>query len=295
MSSPRLLGLPPGVLPRTVETGRGAFATLQASPDRARPVASPTGALTLLVPGWTGSKEDFVAILQPLADAGFSAVAFDQRGQYETPGVEDPAAYTIDALADDAAALAAALGGPVHLVGHSFGGIVARVTALRHPRLVRSLTLLCSGPAAIPGDRRELLTLMAAVIAAQGLGATWAAKQAYDRSVGVAELPQEVEAWLERRFHANHPVSLREITLRLVDETDRVDELARSGVPVLVAYGEADDGWPPAEQVAMARRIGAPSVAIPGAAHSPATESPQALVDVLTGFWSTLAAGDARG
>jgi len=32
--------------------------------------------------------------------------------------------------------------GPVHLVGHSFGGLVALVVALRHPHLLRSLTIL---------------------------------------------------------------------------------------------------------------------------------------------------------
>jgi pimeloyl-ACP methyl ester carboxylesterase len=41
---------------------------------------------------------------------------------------------------------------PVHLVGHSFGALVARHLSIAEPALVRTLTLLDSGPA---GDRLE--------------------------------------------------------------------------------------------------------------------------------------------
>jgi len=49
------------------------------------------------------------------------------------------------ALADEAAAAVAALdaiAGPVHLVGHSYGGAVALKLALAHPARVKSLTLI---------------------------------------------------------------------------------------------------------------------------------------------------------
>jgi pimeloyl-ACP methyl ester carboxylesterase len=42
------------------------------------------GPVVLLVPGYTGSKEDFLPLLRPLARAGFRAVAMDQRGQFES-------------------------------------------------------------------------------------------------------------------------------------------------------------------------------------------------------------------
>jgi lipase len=64
-------------------------------------------------------------------------------------------------LAVDAAAvvaLAARIGGPVHLVGHSWGAVVALRVARRHPGVLRSLTLI--EPVAVhllrggaPGDR----------------------------------------------------------------------------------------------------------------------------------------------
>src|SRR3954470_20839418 len=49
----------------------------------------------LMVAGYTGSKEDFAPLLAPLADAGYRVVAIDQRGQYESPGPDDPAAYSV--------------------------------------------------------------------------------------------------------------------------------------------------------------------------------------------------------
>ncbi len=41
-----------------------------------------TAPVALLVPGFTGSKEDFFPVLGPIADRGFTVVAFSQRGQW---------------------------------------------------------------------------------------------------------------------------------------------------------------------------------------------------------------------
>src|SRR3954454_12858034 len=117
------------------------------------------GATVLLVAGYTGSKEDFAPLLRPLGNAGYRAVALDQRGQFESPGPDDPAAYTVDELAADVLAVLRALreedGDLVHLVGHSFGGIVSRGAVLADPSAVTSLTLLGSGPSGLTGRRAQ--------------------------------------------------------------------------------------------------------------------------------------------
>ena len=116
MSTPTTLELPPGVEAITLETTRGPFAAHVARPDEAR-------GHVLLVPSWTGSKEDFTALLPLLAEAGLAATAFDQRGQFETPAATDDD-FTLSGFGADAAAVAATVDGPSHLLGHSFGSIV---------------------------------------------------------------------------------------------------------------------------------------------------------------------------
>ena len=51
------------------------------------------------------------------------------RGQYQTPGPDDPAAYDIAELGADITAVADATQAS-HLLGHSFGGLVARAAVL---------------------------------------------------------------------------------------------------------------------------------------------------------------------
>lgn len=268
-----------------VEVPRGPLAVIDIA------ATGPAGSTAVLVPGYTGSKEDFLPVLLPLAAAGHRVVSFDQRGQYESPGPEGDdavAAYGVDLLAGDLLALLDNLDtGPVHLVGHSFGGLVARAAVLARPAAARSLTLLASGPEALSGPRVARMIRLEPVLATGGMPAVYAVlEELGERDPRSRDLPAELKAFLRTRFLASTAAGLLGMGRALRAEPDRVEQLRATGVPVLVAYGEGDDGWLPAVQAEMARRLGAGHVVFPAAMHSPAMESPAATVRTLLDFWA---------
>jgi pimeloyl-ACP methyl ester carboxylesterase len=248
--------------------------------------------VVLLVPGYTGSKEDFLPLLRPLARAGFRAVAMDQRGQYESAWATSPAGYTLEALAEDVCQLAAELapaGAGVHLVGHSLGGLVGRAAVLAKAELFDSFTLMSSGPAAVTGQRRTLLDLGELVLAQQGMAGLWSQLEASARAdPRYARSAPALLDFLRTRFMATDPVGLQVMGHALRTVEDRTDELARTGLPMLVLHGKSDDAWTPAVQAEMARRLGATHVVITAAAHSPAVENPGATLRALLDFWHNL-------
>jgi pimeloyl-ACP methyl ester carboxylesterase len=271
------LPLPEGVTATTVDVPGGPLAVLDAVPDEPR-------GTVLLVPGFTGSKEDFRFLLVPLMESGLRAVAVDQRGQHDSPGPDDPEAYAVHSLAADLLALVAALGdGPVHLVGHSFGGLVSRAAVLADPTAFRSLVLMDSGPSALGGPRAEVLPLMKQILDEDGLAAVWAAAQSLPTA---KPQPPDVLAFLQKRFMAGSPAALHGMGDALVSEPDRVDELKATGVPTLVVFGEGDDAWSPAVQTEMAGRLGCPVVVVPGSIHSPGAENPEATAAALRSFYA---------
>jgi pimeloyl-ACP methyl ester carboxylesterase len=243
----------------------------------------------LLVPGWTGSKEDFGPILEPLGEAGFWVTAIDQRGQFRSPFRPD-GDYSRTALGDDLRLASTALGGGVHLVGHSFGGLVARAAVLDDPDLFHSLVLLDSGPAGIDGGRKERFDLMRPMLAQHGLAAVYQALVQLDASEPGYEPPTAEEArFMRERFLASDPQALIGMAEALINEPDLVADLAAADVPILVACGADDDVWSAEIQAATARRLGGRYTVIPGAAHSPAVESPTETVAALVEFWRSAA------
>lgn len=260
----------------------GSFAALEALPVSGVPERLPA----LLIPGFTGSKEDFIAIFQTLAQAGRRVVAIDMRGQYETKGPDDPAAYTCGALGADIESVAAVVGGgePVHLVGHSFGGLVTRETVIGGATKVASYTLMSSGPGGITGPRETAVQAMLRELPEVGLEHLWTTR--LESNAITAGVPDDIVAFLRKRLFANSLTGLTAMAQEVLYARDRVDELGEIDVPMLVLYGEHDDGWSPTSQAEMANRLQAECFVVPGALHSPAVEAPETTAHALTRFWN---------
>jgi pimeloyl-ACP methyl ester carboxylesterase len=286
MSTPTSLELPEGTRRSTVETARGQFAALDAMPA-AGPCELGTA---LLVPGYTGSKEDFTAILGQLAAAGRRVIAVDQRGQYQTAGPDDPDAYDARELGADVAALVAATQA-THLLGHSFGGLVAREAVLGGCTPA-SLTLLSSGPAALPGPRAEDLHFMLNYLdgtATADLGAKVAEvwHGALKPEAVAAGVTDQIVAFLEARMLANNPTGLVSMATQLLKAEDKTAALAARNIPTFVLYGEEDNAWPTTQQREMAGVLNAEHTCIPCAAHNPNVEAPATTAHALTKFWNS--------
>jgi len=284
VSTPPFVDLPDGVTVERWPVVGSERAIMRTALEAGRP-------WVLLVPGFTGSKEDFIAVLPLLADRGVGGLTYDQFGQYESDGSADPADYTIERLADDLRVLVGvamqrfSLTTPPILVGHSFGGLVAQ-RAVVDGLDVAELVALCTGPGALPAHRHGGLNDLVEALPHTDLEVIWGIMQAQAEAAGQAPVDPRVRDFLRRRWLANHPIQIREFGHQLmtaVPVTSRVRDRVAEGLSARVLWGEDDDAWPIEMQVQMAADWGVRGVELPGVGHSPNAESPRDLVHALLG------------
>ena len=143
-----------GAVKRTVARDGATLAVVEAG--------DPSGPTIVFVHGYPDTNEVWTPVLERLAGE-FHVVAYDVRGAGASSAPRGPAAYGIELLADDFAAVcdAVAPGARVHLVGHDWGGVQGWEFATS-PRLegrIASFTTI-AGPAlghALRATRKPLL------------------------------------------------------------------------------------------------------------------------------------------
>ena len=162
-----------------------------------------------------------------------------------------------------------------------------RADVLSSPELFRSFTLLGSGPAQLTGGRAELLDHLAPLLDEGGVELVHRTMEQLAMTDPKAQaVPAPTREFYARRFLRNSGAGLRGMADAMLGAPDRVEELRATGMPVLVAHGEADDAWLPHVQKDMAQRLGARHEVIDNSIHSPAVENPGRTLEVLCSFWA---------
>jgi 3-oxoadipate enol-lactonase len=93
-----------------------------------------------------------------LLEQTFEVLMYDQRGLGQS--AKPDRAYSMADYADDCAALMTAVDWKrAHVVGVSFGGMVAQHLAIRHPERVNRLVLACTSAGGAGGSSFDLLAL----------------------------------------------------------------------------------------------------------------------------------------
>ena len=126
----------PGVIDRLEVDANGLTFT-------ARAAGPAEGRRVLLLHGFPQSSWCWRGQLSALAEAGYRAVAPDQRGYSTGARPSEVADYAMEHLLGDVLALADAMEmDTFDLVGHDCGGLVSWLAASRHPGRVRSLSVV---------------------------------------------------------------------------------------------------------------------------------------------------------
>jgi 3-oxoadipate enol-lactonase len=254
----------------------------------------------LLVHGFTGAKEDFTDWLEPLADLGWEAAAVDLRGHgasAKPSGVDD---YRLDVMAADVVAVADALGWDrFALLGHSMGGMVAQIVATTRPERLTGLVLMNTGHGPVEGIERRLADLACAVIDAGGMPALVEAMAALPLDDGrPLETPSQLRVLAERPGHAEfntrkllavEPACYRALAFEMFEQADRLEQLRRLALPVLVIVGEEDRPFLGASRRLADAIPGAILEVVPDAGHSPQFENPEAWWGALQRFLKEIA------
>jgi pimeloyl-ACP methyl ester carboxylesterase len=240
----------------------------------------------ILVPGVTGSKEDFSLVLPLLAAAGFHAIAFDMAGQYQShaAGPENltppKSRYDHDLFVNDLIALLKDRTEPAHVLGYSFAGTVAQIAFSRRPELFRSLTLLSTPPN--PGQGFRGVKIIGP-FSGLATGRAGAAFMIWGLMRNIVKVPPRRADFVRHRLEETRRSSVANIISLMKRAPDLDATLADASIPKLVAVGE-HDLWPLELHTAFAERIHA-TLAVYPTGHSPCETTPHQLVrDLLVLF-----------
>jgi pimeloyl-ACP methyl ester carboxylesterase len=225
--------------------------------------------------------------LQPVADAGYHAIAYDHPG-HGLASKDGDADYSVPGFADFLESFLDVMGiDNVALVGTSFGGATAATFTVRHPERVRALVLVGAvglgpmpeqtrkniqarvGDATMDGVRVKLSTLL--------INPELVTDDFVREEHMINSSPGAAEAFRQLGDYMAEPVENDATLEGLVGVGERV--------PVLLLWGERDRTFPVSVAEQAQQRIpGARLVLIKDAGHAPYYEKAPAFNSVLLDF-----------
>ncbi len=237
--------------------------------------------------------------LLPLADS-HELIFYDQRLCGRSASPAPPGSARIATFVEDLETLRIELGlGPIHLMGHSFGGLLAMHYALRHEDRLRSLILLDSMSASSALWKKEERTL-----------AGQTSPEIMKESLKIKESdafkerhPDAIRKLLMLSFRAQFkdPSKIERLGLFVPDDYfDRARQFAAMGadlrefdlhpqlgavkVPTLVLYGDAEPGAEIGGRALHAAIKDSTLSLIEDAGHFPFIEQPESFMKAVRAF-----------
>lgn len=257
----------------------------------------------LCLHGGPGFAWDSFEPLEALAASGRCVVFYDQLGSGNSDELDDPSMYTVDLYVEEVGVVRRALGlDRVHILGHSWGGMLAMEYALTQPAGMRSLVLAdtaASLPQWAAAMRRLVADLPAdmqeAILRHEAAGTTDSAEyqeacRAYSRRHLCGRIDPR-PAFLDRIadkpgdevYHAMWGPSEWCVTGSLRD-WDIVDRLGEIRVPTLVVGGRHDEATPDVMETVHRGIPGSGWVIFEKSGHFPHLEETERYLEVLDRF-----------
>ena len=252
-----------------------------------------TGELLILVHGAVGDYRSWEDVLGDFATR-HRVITYSRRWHYPNASAHHGDGYTHDGHAADLIELITSRGGPVRLLGHSYGASVCAVVAVQRPDLVRSLVL------AEPSLFSLLMTNpMGAIALAQTAAATLhitplMRKGQSERALteflkavigpaGFERLPERARAVMFDNVHTLEPM----LNGMSAGNSFSAKLAARITAPTLLVEGEFTTKLFQLTMKELASAIPkAERVAVPGVGHGLHLEKPEAISRIALEFFA---------
>jgi 3-oxoadipate enol-lactonase len=219
----------------------------------------------------------------------YTVLRYDHRGHGKSEAVPGP--YTMETLADDAAALITdQVDGPVHFVGLSMGGMTAQSLAIRYPQLVRSIVVANSAghydDAAKALWKARIDTVLDKGMKAISDGAMqrWFTPEfRADEANGGAQRVAKLRAGLEANDPKAYAASCDAVCNINFGATNPL-----IACPALIIAGTRDEATPVALSETIANAISGAQLRTIDAAHLSAVEKPVEFAALVRDFFKTI-------
>ncbi|MCS6886428.1 MAG: alpha/beta hydrolase [Acidobacteriota bacterium] len=241
----------------------------------------------VLIHGYCSSSYTWSKCLDLIAEAGYRVIAPDLKGfGYSEKPVDNR--YRVEDQADLIAGLLDALEvREATLIGNSYGGAVAMVTALRHPQRVRRLVLVNAAydKTGLPPLPRTylyyLLRGIVPILMSRRLVKSVMSRLYYNRDVITDE---HVDSYFRPLVSASCQAAAL-ATFRQWDLSLLEREMSQIRQPTLIIWGEEDHLLPVRNGAHIHLTIeGSEFIVIPECGHVPQEERPQDFVSLVVDF-----------